>query len=253
MMNQTILPTSQSDTPLSSHHTLEARVNLTCSLGFWSAVIATTAGVMYFLVIAGAFVTGQMTFPPPDWLQLFGGIISLLFCPVMVVVMACLHTITPANKQVLSQISLAFTLLFATAVTINRFVQLGVVRQSIALGETEGITWFLAYGERSIMFALELLGWGWFLGLAMLFAAPIFTVPGYQRWLRWLLILYGILALISAIAHLLGSPLVAIGFVAWGLILFLITALLTVHFQQERDRTAKEGKPRTDRFPEGNR
>lgn len=231
-MNQTILPTPQSDTPLSSHHTLEARANLTCSLGFWSAVLATGAGVLYFLVIVAAAITGQMTFPPPDWLQLFGGIISLLFCPVMVVVMACLHTITPANKQVLSQISLAFTLLFATAVTINRFVQLGVVRQSMALGETEGITWFLAYGERSIMFALEMLGWGWFLGLALLFAAPIFTAPGYQRWLRWLLLLYGVLALVSAVAHLLASPLVAVGFVAWGFILFLVTGLLAVYFQR---------------------
>lgn len=236
-MNQTILPTPQSDTPLSSQHTLEARANPACSLGFWSAVLATGAGALYFLVIVAAAITGQMTFPPPDWLQLFGGIISLLFCPVMVVVMACLHTITPANKQVLSQISLAFTLLFATAVTINRFVQLGVVRQSLTLGETEGITWFLAYGERSIMFALEMLGWGWFLGLVLLFATPIFTAPGYQCWLRWLLLLYGVLALVSAVAHLLASPLVTVGFVAWGFILFLVTGLLVVHFQQTKNLT----------------
>ncbi|MCL4262912.1 MAG: hypothetical protein KJ069_06840 [Anaerolineae bacterium] len=126
-----------------------------------------------------------------------------------------------------------------TAVTINRFVQLGVVRQSIALGETEGITWFLAYGERSIMFALEMLGWSWFLGLAMLFAAPIFTAPGYQRWLRWLLILYGVLALISAVSHLLASPLVAVGLVAWGFILFLVTGLLVIYFQQTKNLTQR--------------
>lgn len=204
------------------------------ALGFWSAVIATVMGVLYFLVIVGAMLTGQMTFPPPAWLQLFGGIISLLFCPVLIIMMACLHTITVAEKKGLSQISLAFTLLFALAVSINRFVQLGVVRQSMALGQTDGVEWFLAYGERSIMFALEMMGWSWFLGLAMIFAVPLFATHGYQRWLRLLLILYGGLALISAIAHLLASPLVALGFVAWGLILFLITALLTVHFQQMR-------------------
>jgi hypothetical protein len=46
------------------------------------------------------------------------------------------------------------------------------------------------------------------------------------------LILYGMLALISAMAHLLASSLVALGFLAWGVVLFLITALLAVHFQQ---------------------
>jgi hypothetical protein len=202
------------------------------SLGFWSASVATVMGVIYFLVIVGALLTGQMKFPPPDWLQLFGGIISLLFCPVLVIVMACLHTITPVEKKGVSQIVLAFTLLFAIAVSINRFVQLGVIRQSIALGETDGIVWFLAYGERSVMFALEIMGWSWFLGLAMIFATPLFAGQGYQHWLKRLLILYGILALISVIAHLLASPLVSLGFVAWGLILFLITALLAVHFQQ---------------------
>jgi len=177
-MNQTILPNQQSSTSISNRQKTEDSANLTCSLGFWSAVIATAAGVIYFLVIVGALITRQMTFPPPDWLQLFGGIVSLLFCPVMVVVMACLDTITPPEKRALSRASLAFTLLFATAVSINRFVQLGVVRQSIVLGETEGITWFLAYSERSIMFALEILGWGWFLGLALLVAAPLFAAPG---------------------------------------------------------------------------
>jgi hypothetical protein len=191
-------------------------------------------GAFYFLVIVGALLIGQMKFPPPDWLQLFGGIISLLFCPILVIVMACLHTITPAEKKGLSQIGLAFTLLFALAVSINRFIQLGVVRQSIALGQTDGIKWFLAYGERSVMFALEIMGWSWFLGLAMIFTAPLFAAQGYRHWLKALLLLYGILALISAMAHLLASPLVSLGFVAWGLILFLITALLAVHFQQTR-------------------
>lgn len=113
-------------------------------------------------------------------------------------------------------------------------MQLGVVRQHLVLGETEGITWFLSYGERSIMFALEILDWGWFLALAMLFAIPLFDLSGYQRWLRWLLLLYGLLALFSAIAHLLDSPLTAVGFAAWGFALSLVTGLFAIHFRREK-------------------
>ncbi|MGA2490312.1 MAG: hypothetical protein ABSF99_09050 [Anaerolineales bacterium] len=179
-----------------------------------------------------ALLTNQFTYPPSNVLQLFGGISSLVLCPVLVILMACLSCITPVEKKVFSQISLAFTLLFAVTVSINRFTQLGIVRQSITLGRLQGVDWFLPYGDHSIMLGLEMMGWGWFLGLAMLFSAPIFTETRLERWLCRLLILYGILGLVSSIAYLLASPLSLVGFVAWGLILFIITALLAVHFMQ---------------------
>jgi hypothetical protein len=201
-------------------------------LGFWSAIITTIGGVVYFLVILGSIFTGHFTFPPPDAIQLFGGISSLLFCITLVILMASLHTVAPADRKVFSQISLGFTLLFAIAVSINRFTQLGVVRQSIAAGSLEGINWFLPYGDRSVLLGLEFLGWGWFLGLAMISAAPLFSQGKVQLWMRWLMILYGLLGLISAVAFLLASPFSTIGFVAWGLVLFIITALLAVYFRQ---------------------
>lgn len=202
------------------------------SLGFWSALIATITGALYFLVILTALVTGQITFPPSNWMQLFGGISSLALCPVLVVIMACIHSITPPEKKVFSRISLAFTLLFAMVVSINRFTQLGVVRQSIASGNLEGVDWFLPYDDHSIMLGLEMMGWGWFLGLAMLFAAPLFAKGKLEIWLRGLAISYGVLGLISSIAYLLESPLSVIGFFAWGLVLFIITAFLAVRFKQ---------------------
>jgi hypothetical protein len=82
------------------------------------------------------------------------------------------------------------------------------------------------------MLGLEILGWGWFLGLALLFAAPLFSAGRLQRWLRWMSVIYGLLGLVSAVAYLLASPLSVIGFVAWGLILFIITALLVVFFKR---------------------
>jgi len=201
--------------------------------GFWSAIITTLGGIVYFLVILGMILAGQFAFPPSDAIQLFGGIISLLICPVIVTLMVSLHAVTVPERKVFSQGSLAFTLLFAIAVSINRFTQLGVVRQSIASGAVEGLNWFLPYGNHSVMFGLEMLGWGWFLGLAMLSAAPIFSGRGIYLWLRWLMVLYGILGIASATAYLIGSPLAAIGFVAWGLILFIITGLLAVYFRHQ--------------------
>jgi hypothetical protein len=202
-------------------------------LGLWSAFASTMLGIAYFLVILGTIITGNFTFPPPDPVQIFAGIVSLLFCFIFVVLMSSLHAKTPANKKVFSQISLSMTLLFALSVSINRFLQLGIVRQSIASSNLSGIDWFLPYGNHSVMFGLEIMGWGWFLGLAMIFAAPIFSGGRIAIWLRWLTLSYGILGLTSALGQLLASPIIMVGFIAWGLILFFITALLMIYFKRE--------------------
>ena len=90
------------------------------------------------------------------------------------------------------------------------------------------LDWFLPYGDHSVMLGLEMMGWGWFLGLAFLFAVPLFSEP----WLRGLSISYAVLGFTSAIAYLLASPLSAIGFIAWGLVLYIITALVAVQFRR---------------------
>ena len=206
--------------------------NWSYSAGFWSAFATTLFGIIYFLVLLGMSFTGHFAFPPSNAIQLFGGIISLIFCPLIVILIASLHTITVYEKKVFSLSSLAFTLLFAISVSINRFTQLGAVRQNIAAGTTEGIHWFLPYGDNSAMLGLEMMGWGWFLGLALLFAVPIFSQGRLQGWIKWLMVLYGVLGIISSIGYLAASPISAIGFIAWGLVLFIITGLLMVYFRR---------------------
>jgi hypothetical protein len=210
----------------------ESEPNWAYLTGYISALAVTAAGLVYFLVILGALLTGNFTFPPTLPLQLFGGIISLLTPPFLVLVIASLHVITPPHKKVLSLASLSFTLLFAGAVSTNRFTQLGIVRHSQTDGISAGIDWFLAYGDYSVMFGLEMLGWNWFLGLALLCAAPLFSGGKLESWLRWLLAIDGLLCLIAAVAFLLRSPLSLIGFAAWGLVLFIITALLAIYFRR---------------------
>ena len=177
-------------------------------------------------------LTGNFTFPPSGGIQLFGGIISLLFCPLIVILIASLHSVTSPEKKVFSQISLGFTLLFAISVSINRFTQLGVVQQNLAAGPTERLNWFLPYGDRSVMLGLEMMGWGWFLGLALLAAAPVFSGGRLHRWIKWLMMVYGVLGITSSVGFLVASPISSIGFVAWGLILFIITGLLVFYFKR---------------------
>src|SRR4051812_47100431 len=201
-------------------------------LGLWSSALTSLVGLVYIGVLASAALSGALTFPPDDALQLFGGVSSLLLCPLIVVVFVALSETVPPAKRVWALVGSSFAGLFALSVSVNRFTQLGAVRRHIEAGSRVGLDWFLPYDDRSAMFGLELLGWGWFLGLAMIAAAGAFGRGRLDTSLRWLCAAYGAIGMASAVFHLVGSPLSAIGFVAWGLLLFVITALLTVRFRR---------------------
>lgn len=129
-------------------------------LGFWSAGILTVSGLVYLIVVGAHLAVHGFVLPPTGALQLFGGIITILDAAVLVMLMASVHEGAPARLQILTRLAVLFAALFCAMVSINRYVQLSVVRQRMSSGETDGINWFLAYGPHSVMFSLENLGWG---------------------------------------------------------------------------------------------
>jgi hypothetical protein len=203
-------------------------------LVFVASMTLTVIGVVYAVVlIVSAFAQG-FTFPPSNWLQTFGGITSLVECPILVILVAGLWASNNSDRKVFGSISMSFTVLFAGCVSINRFSQLGVVRLSSGVIHAPGIEWFQAYGNQSIMLGLEYLGWGWFLGIACLLAAPMIQGSFRKVWIRWLLVTYGLLAITSSIGFMLGNFLSLLGFFAWGFVLVAITLLMAIEYIPRR-------------------
>lgn len=206
---------------------------LAWQLGFYATTVLAVMGVLYFLLITGLLVTGNLSLPPSGTVQMIGGIMTILMAPLLVVLVASLHALAPLEKKILSQVGLVFTALFAMAVSMNRFVQLSVVRQGFLHGQTEGLARFLPYEASSVMFAMEILGWSFFLSLAALFLAPLFTVGKLERWIGALFLAYGVIGLASALGFVLEIQFLgAMGFVAWGFVLPVINILLIPYFRQ---------------------
>ena len=201
-------------------------------MGFWSALTLTAAGVVYAVVVGSYFAAHGLTLPPSEGLQTFGAVMTLLAAADMVVLMVSLCAVSASDRRILNWIALVFTALFAGAVSINRFVQLSVVRQRTAVGDTEGISWFLAYGPRSAMLALEMLGWCFFLGLACVFSGLSISGGRLETWIRWSFLTYGLLGFIGAVGFILASPVAGAGLVAWGVVLPVTTALLAIRFHR---------------------
>lgn len=207
-----------------------SKKKLSLVLGFYSSLVITILGVIYFAVILILFITGKNTIPPSEPIQLFGAIETILMAPLLIIIFTSIHYIVSEDKKILSHLGIVFCSIFAVMVSINRFVQLIVVRLSAIAGDMEGLKRFYPYQPDSAMFALEMVGWGVFLSLALLLIAFVFSSKGLQRYIRISFFIYAILGIIGSIGLIINSPFSAIGFVAWGFILPVGTALLTVFF-----------------------
>lgn len=187
---------------------------LSTRIGFWSAF----AGAALFLLFTVCFIA--IAANPPlflwtnlaDYLdytrshsQLFkylAQLCMLLFGPAFLVLLHVLHEEAPIEKKLLSRIAISFGLGFAVLTGIHYFIQLSIVRQSEWSGTLDGIGQFLQANPHSAILAINMLGWTVFLGLATLFAAPLFPGKGVQKTIR-------IALLINACCCLLGG----VGFV----------------------------------------
>jgi hypothetical protein len=121
--------------------------------------------------------------------------------------------------------------IFAALTSINRFVALTVVKQSLASGNTNGLQWFLPYQWPSVMLAFEILAWGGFFGLACISLAPVFSKGRLERSIFWALLITGSLSLFAVFGQILNSTLLSFaGLIAWGPGFTLVSFLFTKWF-----------------------
>jgi hypothetical protein len=204
--------------------------NIASQLGFWASVItAVFAGIYIPLIIYTISTIGlSSNFPP--FVQLVGGIITFLTVPLLVILFTAIRHVNEGDNKILGSLGVNFIILFAASVSINRFVQLTVIQQSLPDVPAD-LARFLPYGPGSVMFALEILGWGFFSSLAAVFVAPLFSSTRLNKAIRWLFILYAIFSFLSAFSFAT-NIFIPTGPIAWGPILLVITILLSVYFRK---------------------
>ena len=93
--------------------------------------------VIYLATVAGMFFSGTM--PPAEPYISIVSIVSLASAPLLLFLWVILHNLSSPEKKIFTQTSLALLVIFATLTSINRYVAMTVVRQSIAMGITDGL------------------------------------------------------------------------------------------------------------------
>jgi hypothetical protein len=204
--------------------------NIARKLGFWSSVYIAVLGVIYLALLILYFSTQGFVFPPSQFVQLSGGIITFLTAPGLIILFTAIRYVSDSKNKILGSLGITFITLFAAMVSINRFVQLTVVQQGAG---SPDLARFLPYASGSVMFALEMLGWGFFSSLAALSVAPLFHGTQVNNSIRWLFVVYAIFSFMAVIGYATQTPISAMAFVAWGPILTAVAVLLVIYFRKE--------------------
>jgi hypothetical protein len=201
-------------------------------LGFWSAVLTAVFSILF--VVGSILGTAGLLLPPWDVVIPVGA--SLLLAPSFVVMMVSIHYAAPEEKKIWSHIGITFAVLYAALVSIVYVTWLFVVEPHVLRGQAEQVA-LLSFAPGSFMQMVDGLGYT-FMGIATLFAAPVFAGKRVEQWIRWLCLLNGpgaLLVFVSYVCYgLYGLPLLyGLLLGAWWCFIFpALAILLAVHFRR---------------------
>jgi hypothetical protein len=160
--------------------------NTIYKVGYWSGLIAFLSTIAY-VIVQLLQLAGVLTYPW-DEISIYG--FSLCIVIPFLVEMLALHYAAPGDKKFWSHAALIFTALYVPFVMSNYIVQLATVIPATLKGTDEEIQ-LLKQTPHSLFWDFDAIGYI-FMGLATLFAVPIFKKQGFQKWVRYSFLIHSL-------------------------------------------------------------
>jgi hypothetical protein len=194
-------------------------------LAFLSSIGLALVGIVYVVVVGLGVAEAGLHDPIVDPILAIMEVLTLLSAPLIIILMAAIFQFASAKRKVFGGIALSFGAIMAALTSAVHFVALTAGRQ----------TDFTTLEWPSMLYAVELLAWDVFLGLSLLFAAPVFAGSGRSAAVRWSLTATGTLCLIGAIGPIVGNmALQRIGILGYGIGLPVSCAILALLVHRQR-------------------
>ncbi|MCW2721307.1 hypothetical protein [Pseudonocardia sp.] len=166
--------------------------------GRWSAMFVAAISAAYAVVMVVGFASmGNLTDPLPDPYLAVAEVLILVMAPVMVVLMAAVHACAPVHLRMFGLVAFGWMLVAACLTMTVHVVQLVMVRR-IEPESVPGFARLFDFAWPSMLYAVDVVAWDLLLGLSLVFAAAVFTGPGYRTARLWLLV-SGVLCLVGLV------------------------------------------------------
>jgi hypothetical protein len=197
--------------------------------GFLSAFLAFIATIAFN--IAQILQLLGLLMYPTDQILIFG--FSLCIVIPFLLAMLALHHTAPADKKYWSHAALLFTMIYVVFVSANYVVQLATVIPMTVNGSA-GEIHILNQTPHSLFWDFDAIGYIC-MGLATLFAVPVFKKQGLQKWVRYCFLANALVTPLIAVVYFypkFSENLLLIA-IPWAITAPLSMLLLAIMFRKE--------------------
>jgi len=205
-------------------------------IGFWSGLVAFISTVAFFIVQMLQLL-GVLIYPW-DQILIFG--FSLCIVIPFMLEMLALHYVVPPDKKFWSHAALIFTVMYVIFVTANYVVQLATVIPMTLKGAADEIR-ILNQSPHSLFWDFDAIGYIC-MGLATLFAVPVFEKQGFQKWVRYCFFVHSLVTPLIAFVYFypkFSDKLLLIG-IPWAITAPVSMLLLALMFRKELTNNSKK-------------
>jgi hypothetical protein len=209
------------------------RGNTSRQILFFTAVVSTIFGILYFLGLMGKLiVNGSIHAASSESISMVSAAVGLLWVITLVIMFVALKRQITGSKAVLAELGVVFMVLLAAGSSVNWYVQLTLVPRIAQSGDPTLLAILDIHNVDSVMYAMEHLAWGLFYGLATIFMALAIEGGRVETWIRWLLIAGGIMSILYLPGMLTANQvLIDLGYYAAGVLLPITTILLASRYR----------------------
>jgi hypothetical protein len=173
------------------------------AIGRWSARALCALTVVYSAdFVVGFAALGNVRDPLPDPYLAIGEVLILVMAPILVALMLAVHACAPDRARSCTLVALGWMLAAAACTTTVHFVELSVARH-VDPDSFPGYARIFDFQWPSLLYAVDVVAWDVFFGLALLFAVPAFRRPSDTAARRGLMA-SGSLCLLGVIGPLAG-------------------------------------------------
>ena len=201
-----------------------------------TALLSTAFGILYFMGLMGKLViNGSIHAQSSPAISMVSAAVGLLWDVTLVVLFLALRQQITGSKTIFAELGMVFMVLLAAASSLNWYTQLTLVPKIAQSGDMQTLARLDIHNVDSVMYAIEHLAWGLFYGLAAIFMGLAIEGGRVETWIRWLLIVGGVMSILFIPGQLIGNQiLIDLGYYAAGVLLPITTIFLFIRFRAEK-------------------
>ncbi|RAN39602.1 hypothetical protein [Hyphomonas sp. GM-8P] len=194
------------------------------------------AGLIFALQLAYAIVLAaglaalpSAEAPIPDPYFTAMELLILLIAPLLVILMAALHSAVPQAEKLFSLCALVFMAMCAAVTSLVHFLILTISRD--LPGNWDSV---FAFRWPSVAYAADILAWDVFFALSVLSASRVFRSPGLSLWTGRVLLASGVLSLLGLLGVATGDMQVRnIGILGYAVVFPVAALMMRKMFSQQ--------------------